>query len=263
MLNGNAIKTLFFFFFKAGIRSRRAKLFFAVSLIPTLIILIVRLVDALNPAFKYPVPVLFNQVSGVFFFQMFIGFLALFYGSSVLNDEVDNKTLVYLTTSPVSRGSILVGKQLAHLLLSAIVIVSGLLISFLLSNFENLLKPAYMEKIGVYLGVAMLALAAYSTLFTLMGAFLKRSILVGLFFIFGWEAIVQFLPGVTQKFTITHFIKSLLPSSFSGASSFLAFRLQPTPAAESIFTLLVLTLLFTAASVFIFYKKEYTLSEQS
>ncbi len=263
MINGYDIKTLFLFFFKVGIRARRAKLFFIVSLIPAVIFIIVRIAALLNPASRYPLSALFLQIGGVFYFQLFIQFLCLFYGSSVLNDEVDNKTLIYLTTSPVSKASIITSKFMAHTLISVIVIISGLLISFVISNFSNLLEAAYLGKLGLFCGVALLAVLAYSSLFTLLGTFLKKSILAGLFFIFGWEAIVQFFPGTTQKLTITHYVKSLLPARLSGAQSFLVFRLQPSSSTEAIITLLFLTLLFLTVSIFIFYKKEFTLSDQS
>ncbi len=263
MLNGYDIKTLFLFFFKTGIRAKRARFFVIISLIPAVIFIIVRIVALLNPGKSYPLPTLFLQIGGIFYFQMFIQFLCLFYGSSVLNDEIDNKTLIYLTTSPVSKASIITSKFMAHTFISAIIITSGLLTSFIISNFSNLLKPVYLGRLGLFLGVALLAVLAYSSFFTFLGTFLKKSILVGLFFIFGWEAIVQFLPGATQKLTISHYIKSLLPARFSGAQSFLVFRLQPSPSSEAIITLLLITLLFLTFSTFIFYKKEFTLSDQS
>jgi len=262
MINGYDIKTLFFFFFKVGIRAKRAKLFFIVSFIPAVIFIIVRIVSLLKPESHYPFSALFLQIGGVFYFQMFIQFLCLFYGSSVLTDEVDNKTLVYLTTSPVSKASIITSKFMAHTLISAVIITSGLLVSFIISNFSNLLKVVYLGRLGVFLGAALLAVLAYSSLFTLMGTFMKKSILVGLFFVFGWEAIAQFLHGATQKLTIIHYIKSLLPAGFPGTQSLLVFRLQPSSTTEAIITLLFLTLLFLTVSIVIFYKKEFTLSDQ-
>ena len=263
MINGYDIKTLFLFFFKSGIRAKRAKLFFIVSMIPSVIFIIVRIVSLFKPGSHYPFSSLFLQIGGVFYFQMYIQFLCLFYGSSVLTDEVDNKTLVYLTTSPVSRASIIVSKFMAHTLISAIIIIFGLLISFVISNFSNLLNVVYLGRLGVFLGAALLAVLAYGSLFTLLGTFMKKSILVGLFLVFGWEAIAQFLHGATQKLTIIHYIKSLLPARLSSVRSFLVFRLQPSSSTEAIITLLFITLLFLTVSIFIFYKKEFTLSDQS
>lgn len=263
MVNGYDIKTVFSFFFKAGIRSKRAKLFFTVSLFPAVIFAIVRIVALVNPNAHFSLSFLYLQVSGIFYFQLFIQFLCLFYGSAVLSDEVDNKTLVYLTTSPISRGSILTGKFIAHWLLSSVIVVGGIVISFVAANFSNLLKPGYLANLGLFTGVALLAISAYSGFFTMLGTLMKKSILVGLFFIFGWESVVQFFPGITQKLTVNHYIKSLLPSSFSGAKSFLAFQLQPSSAVESVSILIVMTMVFVVFAVLLFYKKEFLLSDES
>jgi ABC-2 type transport system permease protein len=263
MLNGYDIKTVFSFFFKAGLRSKRAKLFFIISLFPTVIFTIVRIVTLANPNSHFSMSILYTQVSGVFYFQLFIQFLSLFYGSAVISDEVDNKTLVYLTTSSVSRGSVLIGKFLAHFLLSAVIVEGGIVISFAVANFSDLLKPDYLGNLGMYTGVALLAIAAYSGFFTMLGTLMKKSVLVGIFFIFGWESVVQFFPGITQKLTLNHYIKSLLPVSFSGAKNFLAFLLQPSTKGESISVLILMTLIFLAFAVLLFYKKEFLLSDES
>lgn len=263
MVNGYNIKVLFSFFFKAGIRAKRAKLFFLVSLIPTVIFAIIRVVALMNPEHVFSMSSLYHQVGGVFYFQLFIQFLCLFYGSAVISDELDNKTLVYLTTAPVSRASILTGKFLAHWAISNIIIIGGIVLSFILANFSNLLEAEYLGKLGTFVGVAFLAVSAYSAFFTFLGTLMKKSILVGLFFIVGWESFVQFFRGVTQKLTVNHYIKSLLPAQFSGTRNILSFQLQPSPASEAIVTLVLIASISLILAAFLFYKKEFLLSDQS
>jgi len=260
-INGYHIKVLFSFFFKAGIRAKRSRLFFVFTLIPTVVFIIIKLAAYLNPGENVSMSNLFTQIGGSFYFQLFIPLLCLFYGSSVMNDEIDDKTLIYLTTSPVSRASIIMGKYLANFTISVIIIISGLFLSYGLANVSHLVELSYVKELAIFTGVALLSIITYSSLFTLLGTLLKKSILLGLFFILGWESIVQFFPGTTQKLTVTHYIKSLLPVQLSGTDSILAFQLQPSPVSESIITLLLLTVVFLAASIFIFYKKEYVLSD--
>jgi len=257
------IRNIFSFFFKTGLRSKRTKLFFFFSLIPVVILIIVKIVEILHPGNKISTLNLFSDVGLTFYFQLFIQLLSLFYGSSVISDEIENKTLVYLTTSPVSKSSILIGKFMANFIISAIIILVGLFISYLIPNFNSFLELKHIQEILTYCVVALLAILAYSSLFTLLGSFLKKSVLIGIVFIFGWESIVQFLPGSTQKLTIAHFVKSLLPNSFSGKAGFLIFRLQPSSTAESVIILVFLSLLFLVLSTIIFYKKEYILSDIS
>ncbi|MCP5105479.1 MAG: ABC transporter permease subunit [bacterium] len=262
-INGYNIKTVLSFFFKAGVRAKRSKLFFLISLVPAIIILIVKLVILLNPGTRSAISNYFSEIGGSFYFQLFLPILALFYGSTVLNDEIDNKTLIYLTTTPVSRGSILVGKFLAHFSITAIIVSVGLLFTFVVSHTSQILETVYIKQFVIFTGVALLALMAYGALFTMLGTLLKRAILLGLFFIFGWESVVQFIPGTTQKLTISHYVKSLLPVNLANTENPLAFQLMPSSTLESIVTLLTLTLIFLILSSLLFYKKEFLLSEHA
>ncbi len=262
MLNVNHIKTIVSFFIKAGFRGKRTKIFFLLTLVPSLIFIIAQVVSLLNPD-GISVSRAFAKIGGPFYFQLFIQVLALFYGTSVLSDEVDNKTLIYLTTSPVSRASILMGKYLSHFVIVGFILTVGLFLSYVIANFSHLLETEYLLNLGAYLGVGLLAMAAYSAFFVALGAFMKKSIVFGLFFIFGWESVVQFFPGTTQKMTICHYVKSLLPHKLDEASGFLSFRLSPSSGVESVLTLLLLTAAFLALSIFLFQRKEYSLADQA
>lgn len=261
-INGHDIKNIFSFFFKSGMRTKRTRAFFIFSLIPTLIFIIVNFVIFLNPNVDSPPFNLFSRLGGSFFFQLFIPILALFFGSSVISDEVEDKTLIYLTTSPVSRFSLMTGKFLAYAASCVIIVGSGILLAYLTSNFTHMLEPGYIKHLGIYFGCAVLACLAYTGLFNLVGTLMKRSILVGFLF-FGWELVVQFFPGSTQKLTISHYIKSMLPIKLSTQNSLLTLQLEPTGAVQSILTLLIVTAVFLGLAALVFYKKEYTLSDQA
>jgi ABC-type transport system involved in multi-copper enzyme maturation permease subunit len=256
MKRTNAIPVIFNSFFKSGLKAARTRVFILLSLVAVLLTLVVRLVDPGGA------PDFFSMVMMSLYFQLLIPVLALFFGTTIVNDELDNKTLVYLTTVPVSRRAVILGKYLAAFLLLLLTVSSGFLLSFALAAGGRLGQAAAWQELGVSLGAALLALFCYSALFTLIGAFMKKSILAGLFFVFGWESVVQYFPGVTQKFTIIHWIKSLLPPQ-AHKGGFLIFQLQPSPVPESILVLLIAGLLFLAAAVFIFERKEYILSDNA
>ncbi len=260
MINFNHIKTVFSFFYKAGMRAKRTKLLFILAGIPTLIFGIVWIVTLLNPDASYPSS-LFEQIGGGYFFQMYIQLLALFYGSSVISDEIEGKTLVYLTTSPASRPSILCGKFLANFAITSVIITAGLLASFLLANLPHVLHVDYLVLFAKFLGVALLAAFTYSALFIFLGTIMNRSVLMGLFIIFGWENIVYYMPGSTQNFTVVHYVKSLLPLNLTGSKGFLAVNLSASSELESILFLLLAGIFFIGLATVIFYTKEYTLSE--
>jgi len=256
------IRILFRSFFSSGLRAKRTRVFILLALVPVLLMLAARIMEGVGSASARDVAGFFGHFMLSLYFQLLIPVLALFFGTSIVNEELDNKTLVYLTTVPVPRRAVLLGKYLAALLLAALLIVAGFLLCFLAASFTRLGDAAAWEELGLFLGTSLLALFCYSALFTALGAFMKKSILLGLFFVFGWESVVQYFPGVTQKFTIIHWIKSLLPIP-PGQNSFLSFQLQPSPPLQSVLTLLAAGLLFLYIAVFIFERKEYILSDNA
>ena len=75
------------------------------------------------------------------------------------------------------------------------------------------------------LGLLALGLAAYGALFALVGTVLKRPLVVGLVFAFGWEQIALLMPGYVRRFTLMYYIQSLVPHAMpaDGVASLLEF----------------------------------------
>ena len=59
------------------------------------------------------------------------------------------------------------------------------------------------------LGVMALALVAYGAFFALLGVLLKRPVIPGLMFLYGWELMAN-LPGYLPRFTLTAWLRSLI-----------------------------------------------------
>jgi len=257
-----ALPVIFSSFIRSGLRSKRTRLFILLALVPVALMAATRILEAAHSLAAGSSGDFFAKIMLSLYFQLLIPVLALFFGTSIVNEELDNKTLVYLTTVPVPRRAVLLGKYLAAFLLAALLVAVGFLLCFLTASFTRLGDGAAWAELGVFLGASLLALFCYSTLFTALGAFMKKSILLGLFFVFGWESVVQYFPGVTQKFTIVHWVKSLLPIP-PGEGGFLIFQLQPSPALESVAVLIAAGLIFLYIAVFIFERKEYILSDNA
>ena len=126
-------------------------------------------------------------------------------------------------------------------------------------NVENLFDFSLYKILFRALGVLSLGLICYTSFFTFVGTFLKKSIIFGLIFSFGWESVIQYFPGTTQRFAIAHYIKSLLPSSSSGKFSFLSYLLEPTSPGMAVFMLFLITGGFLVLACLFFSQKEYIL----
>ena len=84
----------------------------------------------------------------------------------------------------------------------------------------------------------------------------------GLIFSFGWENVIQYFPGSTQRFAIVHYLKSLMPTPQAHEGfAFLLFRLEPTPPALAVLILFLVTAGFLALACVIFALQEYILQD--
>jgi len=200
---------------------------------------------------------IFSNMIMVFYLQFLVLILSLFYGTSVCSEEIERKTLTYLTTRPVSKSAIILGKYAAYTLLLILMTGVGLIFSFLILNVSNLLDLSVYKILLKYAVVLFLGLICYTSFFTFIGTFLKKSILFGLVFSFGWENVIQYFPGSTQRFAIAHYLKSLLPFPSGSEFPFLLFRLEPTPPAVAVIVLFLITGVFLFLACLFFSQKEY------
>jgi ABC-type transport system involved in multi-copper enzyme maturation permease subunit len=125
----------------------------------------------------------------------------------------------YFLTRPLSRSTFLTGKMLASFSLSLALVLPSLVLVYYV-----VLSPSGWSEVGARfpslarnLGVAVLGLLAYNGIFALAGTVLKRPLLAGLFFIFGWQAVATFVPGRARLATVAHYMSSLTPGSSSGS----------------------------------------------
>ncbi|MBC7348395.1 MAG: ABC transporter permease [Candidatus Aminicenantes bacterium] len=252
------IRRVFSFYFFLGKKSGRARTFGLLSSAAVLMALVIR-AYRLAGHWTEDGQVVFQNFLMVFFLQFLIVLLGLFYGSSLVVEELDNRTLPYLTSRPLGRASMVMGKYLAYLSLTTIMLVSAVWLSYLVLNLEAGFQLSDLGTVARYSAVLWLGLAAYLAFFSFLGTWLKKPILVGLAFGFGWESVIQYFPGTTQKLSVAHYLKSLLPqyASSSGKLGFLFIRLEPTKPWLAVLILAAITVVFLALACLIFSYKEY------
>src|SRR5688572_4443166 len=150
---------------------------------PVIIAIVVRIVQGFGVVplrvNGTPVPAIdmFGMMIWVPFLKFIVPVLGVFYGTSLMADEVEDKTLTYLFTRPIRRGAVLIGKYLAYLVCTTLVVLpSVMIVYFLLVPLSEVAGsfPWLVTDLAL-LGVG---LAAYGALFALVGAVLRRPLVV-------------------------------------------------------------------------------------
>jgi ABC-type transport system involved in multi-copper enzyme maturation permease subunit len=173
---------------------------------------------------------IFGMMIWVLFLRFIVPVLGVFYGTALMADEVEDKTITYLFTRPISRGAVLVGKYLAFLVCTLLVVLpSVMIVYFLLVPFSQL--PATFGNLLIDLALLALGLAVYGGVFAFVGAFFKRPLVIGLVFAFGWEQVVMALPGSLKQFTIAYYLQALVPHALpaDGVAGLLQGMFRETP----------------------------------
>jgi ABC-2 type transport system permease protein len=257
----HSLASVFSVFFSLGRKSRRTRFFFLLSLLPVAVTLIIKSNQILARSRSFDNIYLFTNIIMIFYLQLIILILALFYGTSVCSEEVEGKTLPYLLTRPVPKSAVVLGKFAAYAVIVISMVSLGLVLSFFVLNIDNFPGRTMFLTLFRYWGVLILGIIAYTAFFTFFGSFLRRSIFFGLLFSFGWENVIQYFPGSTQRFAIVHYLKSFLPYSSSGRFSFLTFRLEPTRPGIALVVLFLIVAGFLGLACLLFSLKEYILED--
>jgi ABC-2 type transport system permease protein len=206
----------------------------------------------------------FGMIIWVLFLRFIVPVLGVFYGTSLVADEVEDKTITYLFTRPLRRGAVLLGKYLAYLACTTLVVLpSVMIVYFMLVPLSEVARsfPALMTD----LGLLALGIAAYGAVFTMVGAWLKRPLVVGLVYVFGWEQFAMLMPGYLRRFTVAYYLQALVPHAMpadEGISSLLRSILTETPSTPlSLFVLLAITAVSLALAMRIIERREYVLEQ--
>jgi len=154
---------------------------------------------------------IFGMMIWLLYIRFIVPVLGVFYGTSLIADEVDDKTITYLFTRPIPRSAVLLGKYLAYLVCTVLLVLpSVMLIFFLMVPMGGgSIGEAFPALLGDF-GMLAIGLAAYGAGFALVGTRLKRPLVVGLVFAFGWEPMVMLLPGYLRRFSVAYYLQSLV-----------------------------------------------------
>ncbi|HKY33889.1 MAG TPA: ABC transporter permease [Candidatus Polarisedimenticolia bacterium] len=188
--------------------------------------------------------------------------VTLFYGTALVSDELEDKTITYLFIRPVPKRVIYLGKYLAYLAAAGLLLLPSATLCFLIAMTADPAGEAGRH-VGILLQdlvVLALGIASYGALFAWVGAVTARPVFIGLGFTFVWETLVTFIPGYLSKLTIKHYLSALLPHAV-GERGVLGLFENPTSAPAAVVVLCLVTAGLLALGSWSFTHREYVLEQ--
>jgi ABC-2 type transport system permease protein len=136
-------------------------------------------------------------------FAVVLPVVCLVFAGGAIGDLRDDKTLVYLWLRPMNRWPIVVGAALASLTMATPIILPAVVAAAALTGVGNGLTVATLV-------AGIVGLIAYTSIFTMLGVWLKRHIVWGLAYILIWEGFIALGGRGVAQFAIRTYTRSIL-----------------------------------------------------
>ena len=142
------------------------------------------------------------------YLPLVVALVALLGAAELLDSEFRQKTMQLLRTSPVRMYEILLPKLLAGTLGTFVAVGTPLTVIYLalLAHGGSFGLREHLPLLGAALGALLLASLAYSGIFLLINALVRRPLPVSLVYWLVWE--VMLANGGSQRFTVMHYLRS-------------------------------------------------------
>jgi ABC-2 type transport system permease protein len=122
------------------------------------------------------------------------------FGTSVIGDELEDGTAIYLLTKPIPRWEILLPKLIAPWLLTAALLLASTLVSGLVAIESGGRDVVYGAAFAIVLGSLV-----YTTLFVMLSIVSSHALIIGLVYVFIWEGAVAGLFEGVRYLSIRHY----------------------------------------------------------
>ena len=171
-------------------------LLIGLALLPVLVALLFRLTDNNDDPQTWASEVLYRGL----IITAVLPLTALMFGTSVIGDELEDGTAIYLLTKPIPRWEILLPKLLAPWLLTSAILVASTLVSGLVAIESGGRDVVYGATLSMVLGSLV-----YTTLFVMLSVVSTHALIIGLVYVFIWEGAVAGLFEGIRYLSVRHY----------------------------------------------------------
>lgn len=223
----------------------------------------------LSPADEFVASDTYDTLAAFLIFTFVLPILSVIYGTGVVSQEIEGKTIVYLLTRPHPRWRILLSKVVV-----CVFVVFATVALAILALALALYDPATfkMSEVTQDIPAAFMGALCYSSVFVLLGAAIPRPLTYGLMFVFAWETWVPRLPGQFVRLSIMTYLRVLSGREVTGENQdtsgnlLLQFAAPPQidiPVSEAWMWLIGTTVLSLALALIVFSIRQYAPRDDS
>ena len=156
---------------------------------------------------------LFQQLMVPLFLQIVVVFVSLVGATALIREEIEDNTLPFLLTRPVSKSAVAVSKYVGYLVAALVLLLPPVVVAYGVTEaYTGAGLGADLDVLEGFLATTALGAMAYGALFYFLSVALRKPLMVGLLIGFVWESVATggVLPGSVPKFSLMYYLKSIL-----------------------------------------------------
>ncbi|MFW5906762.1 MAG: ABC transporter permease [Candidatus Natronoplasma sp.] len=196
-----------------------------------------------------------SDLLDIFVISFFLPLMAMVFGSSLLKDEIEDKSITHVLIAPLSRAKMYIGYYASLVIVSTfavlLILSSGFFSYFSIAGLDSSALELYLKMTGL----VMLGTIVYSSLFLLVSVLIDKALYFGLFYVFIWEGFVGSLPGNIKLVSIRHYLRSLGEKYLEHGS--IASYGAASSSGRSVLVLGILIFLLMVIGILLFREKEF------
>lgn len=139
----------------------------------------------------------------------FMPVMAMIFGSSLIRDEIDDRSITHVATAPLDRAFSYVGYYLPLAIAVALSMVAISSVGFVAFFGQHGFGSETLEIYGAIVALVVIGSFVYSSLFLAISVLFNKPVMVGLVYAFIWEGYIGSLSGAIQNASVKHYLRSL------------------------------------------------------
>ncbi|MCK5561590.1 MAG: ABC transporter permease subunit, partial [Thermoplasmata archaeon] len=199
---------------------------------------------------------IFMEVATGLFFLFIIPLITLLYAISAVRDDIENHTIVYLITRPVTKAEILFYKFKGSFISAWIPIVISFSITFFIVGQKEGSLFIHLDYLGTFLILITLSILTYGVIFFIFSLITSYPIVLCLLYVFFWELVIPNQQNVINRFSIMFHIQSIADGMLGDIANIELY--QPLAVTESLFVLCGVIIGFFVLAIIIFNNRDFT-----
>ncbi len=199
---------------------------------------------------------IFMNVATFFFFLFIIPLISILFAISSVRDDIENHTIVYLITRPISKTEILFWKYKGFFISSWVPISISMCITFFIVSFHEGSPLNHIDYLAILLGIMTMSVLVYGALFFLFAIITPYPIVISLLYVFFWETIIPNQPNFLNRFSILYHIQTIASDTLGEIANVQLY--QPINWVTSFFVLCGTIIAILSLTIYIFSYRDFT-----